>query len=183
MRGQRGVDGLAPGELANGCIVSVRLDGGILARSGFEFFELKFHPVEQLAATFRESTKPIVLQAGDHQRQMRDHRLSAAGMVFGCPASQLFGPQGGAKRIGIGRNRFGHANDSATVESVSTENEFEKFSSLPSSTGFFRPPCSAWMSPIDPLERVVELGGGNGDHTVGRRWPDEPTAPQPLRVK
>jgi hypothetical protein len=42
------------------------------------------------------------------------------------------------------------------------------------STRCFRAPCSAWISPIDTFKHVAELGGGNGDHTVDWRGPDEP---------
>jgi hypothetical protein len=71
-----------------------------------------------------------VLQAGDHQLQMRDHRLGAGGTGFGFPAGQLLRRQGGAKGVDIGGNRFAHGNDSTTVGSVGTENEYEMFSIL-----------------------------------------------------
>src|ERR1700731_25827 len=52
-----------------------------------------------------------------------------------------------------------------------------------SSAGHLRSPGPLWMSPVDPFEHIAELCGGNSNHTIRRRRPDEATALQTLGVK
>jgi hypothetical protein len=39
------------------------------------------------------------------------------------------------------------------------------------------------VAPVDPFEHVAELGRPDRDHPIGRRWPDETPALQPLGVE
>src|SRR5207237_1071297 len=49
--------------------------------------------------------------------------------------------------------------------------------------GDLRPPGENRVPPIDPVKHIGQLRRADCNHTVGRRWPDEATALQPLGVK
>src|SRR6266850_2110338 len=55
--------------------------------------------------------------------------------------------------------------------------------SAQASAGHLRPPGENRVPPIDPVKHIGQLRRADCNHTVGRRWPDEATALQPLGVK
>jgi hypothetical protein len=105
MRWQRAAHRLAAGErvgvraarigLRNGC--------GIFGGSGFQLLELRFHLVDQLAATFGGATVLVVPEFGDHQLEVRHHRLGTGGAGLRFAACQLFGSECGTQGVDIVR--------------------------------------------------------------------------------
>ena len=58
-------------------------DDGPLGRVGFQFLELQFQLVEQLAAALGGLAILVAPQLGDDQLQVRDHGRGARGAGFG----------------------------------------------------------------------------------------------------
>jgi hypothetical protein len=77
--------------LRNGC--------GILGGLGFQFLELQLHLVDQLAAAFGGGTVLVVPEFGDHQLEMRHHRLGSRGSGLRFPACRLFSSKRCAQRV------------------------------------------------------------------------------------
>ena len=174
---QRAANRLRAGEGTHGRLIGRRVGGHfILGRGGLEFLELHLQLIEQLAAAFGRGAETIALHFGDQQLQMRDHRLGAGGAGFRFATRLLFGGEGGAKCFGVGGNRIGHRNDSTTIASRWVQEI--RLLSMTNSARRFRPPCAKWISPIYPLQHVAELSGGDGDHAIRRRGPNEPAALQ-----
>lgn len=94
----------------------------------FERLELQFHLIEPLAAPFGGSTKSIVLQAGDHRLQMRDHSLGAGCAGVRLPVGQSLRRESSAMCVDIRGKQLVHANDTTTNASIGTENECEMLS-------------------------------------------------------
>lgn len=78
-----------------------------LARCGFQFLELQLHLVEQLAAMLGGRAEAVMAELGDHQLQVRDHRLGARGACFGLPPGRALGQQRRLQRFDVVRERFG----------------------------------------------------------------------------
>jgi hypothetical protein len=74
---------------------------GVLGGTGFQLLELKFHLVEQFSAAFRGGTVLIVPELGDHQLQMRHHRLGTRGSGLRFPTRQLLSNKRRAQRVDV----------------------------------------------------------------------------------
>src|SRR5512134_1982925 len=82
-----------------------------------QLFELQLQLVEQPALRLRRRTKPLALQFGDQELQMRDHRLGAGSPRLGLEPGRTLGEERRLQRIeivGHGVGRRGHAADGIT---------------------------------------------------------------------
>ncbi len=90
----------------------------VLGGGGLHFLELKFQLIQQLAAALGRGAELLMPQLGDHQLEMRHHRLGARRAGLGLAACQLLGRQGCTQLADVVQNRVGggrHAPDSTTL--------------------------------------------------------------------
>ena len=79
----------------------------IFRRARFQFLELEFQLVEQLAAALSRLPEPLALHLGDQQLQIDHHRLGAGGTGLRLLTRRPFGSQCRLQRSNIVGQRFG----------------------------------------------------------------------------
>ena len=95
------------------CCASSRGGGDLVfSRARYQFLKLQFELIEQLAATFGGLPVLLAPQLGNHQLQMRHHRLGTGGTCLCFLARGAFGGQRclqGDDVVGqvLGRGRHG----------------------------------------------------------------------------
>ena len=91
-RAYRLVAGWAVGATRTALLVSglLRL-GGVLAGGGHQLTELELQLIDQLAAALGGGAVLVMLEPGDQQLEVRDHRLGAGGACLGLAPRQTLG--------------------------------------------------------------------------------------------
>ena len=108
MGGQRRTHRLGPRERAHRRRLRLGRSGGlVLGDGGLELLELHLHLVEQLAAAFGGGAEAIAVEPGDHQLQMRNHRLRTRGAGLELAPCRPLGQQGGLQRVDVVGNGVG----------------------------------------------------------------------------
>jgi hypothetical protein len=90
---------------------------GILGSVRLQLLQLQFQLIEQTAAVLRRRPEALAFQLGDHQLQMRHHRLGTGGPRLGLEPSRTFGEKRRLQRleiVGQGVGQRGHAADRIT---------------------------------------------------------------------
>ena len=111
MRRQRPPHRLAAGDAGHGGLRRGRGGGfggtGVLGGGRLQLLELQLQLVEQPAPVLRGRPEPLALQLGDHQLQMRDHRLGAGRPRLGLAACRALGQQRRLQRLQVVGNGVG----------------------------------------------------------------------------
>ena len=101
----------------------------VLGGGGLEFLELHLQLVEQFAATLGRGAEPIALHSGDHQLEMRDHRLGPRGARLELATGAALGKQRRLQRVDVVRDDVSggaHAEHRITRRRCRAREFFEK---------------------------------------------------------
>ncbi len=184
--------GMHEGRGLGGCLLCCQF---ILGGTGFQFFKLQLHLIEEPRLVFRADAVELAPQLLDLQPQMADQGV---GTAVHCQLPGRFGLRLQSAGIG-GQTAFLHRQNSrfhgsdiiGQLRCIQCHDGSESQGNNRVHQGCaatylscrLRSPCPPRIAPVDPVQHVAELCCRDGDDTVSWRRPDELAVIQTLGIE